>query len=492
MSELDCILLRRLADNTPTAEDLRRINRCVTALNTAAREVGASWRIEAYGSVASGFSTHASDLDATCVSDGLDEGPENAVEDLRTKIAPALRLSSSLQVVEEVFNAKVPLLKLRFEGRLDVDLTCHNVKAIQNTSLLRAYASCSSVVLQAGRAIKLWAKAASVCGASERYLSSYAFTLMLIYSMQVDPNIQLPYLPTEAFTAGGLGEQDERVKSALEMWSQRHASLSVAKVVHGFFRFYAEEFAWGHEVVSVRLGRRAPVADAAFCSLKYVRSARLHVEDPIDTRRNLQCQLGLLQEDHLAVAFQLALCKLRAGGIPVGLGPLEGEPPVIESVPASVLWLGPDPDPTDTSQFSTLHEDEEFLTRQSSVEFLFRTKTVSSGLLQKLTDQYRSSQSTDAGSTTPNSYDSEIQSECDDVPAYSDEEQSKSVDLQLQLQPYSVDNSRCTTEVASRQDSLTKRGPRPFRTPLRISAAPFTIPGTHFNEQSCATSLRPR
>ena len=73
---------------------------------------------------------------------------------------------------------------------------------------------------------------------------------------------------------------------------QRHdGSVTLAK----FLLFYAEEFKWGSDVVSVRLGKLAPVD--SFQKLEPapyflpLDEAALHIEDPFEVHGNLNCVL---------------------------------------------------------------------------------------------------------------------------------------------------------------------------------------------------------
>ena len=75
-----------------------------------------------------------------------------------------------------------------------------------------------------------------------------------------------------------------------------------------FFAFYAESFAWGSEVVSIRTGRwrgdgfgllskrRLWTADPEYAHLPGKHVSRLHVEDPF-LPRNLNCVLNPENED---------------------------------------------------------------------------------------------------------------------------------------------------------------------------------------------------
>ncbi|CAE8678429.1 unnamed protein product, partial [Polarella glacialis] len=134
-----------------------------------------------------------------------------------------------------------------------------------------------------------------------------------------DPEISLPCLPTTAFE-----------ESARGSWS---CEMPLPIVIGRFFVFFARLFKWGQEVVSVRLGRRLDAADANhFRALNYRLVQRIHLEDPLETARNLHCVLGKANESRLRAAFDAAVSSLRAGEAPVGLWLLQGS-----RLPSSML-----------------------------------------------------------------------------------------------------------------------------------------------------------
>ena len=149
-------------------------------LQSMMKRLGHNWQVCSFGSYANGFSTIHSDLDVTCHTRDQWFGGETQQQstiDLQMWIVPMLQEHSSFSVVQEIFNARVPLLRLRFESALDVDLSCHNTRPVSNTRLLKAYSDMDSRIKDLGIAIKLWAKAASICDATKSSLSSYAFML---------------------------------------------------------------------------------------------------------------------------------------------------------------------------------------------------------------------------------------------------------------------------------------------------------------------------
>jgi len=307
-------------------EDKDRVERCFEDLQATIGELlGPRWRLEIFGSVASGFSTNESDMDATCIwekrKDGEteDEPMPDATKILVERLSPELRKKLHFEVTEEIPLAKVPLLRLRFEGLLDIDLTCNNTGALQNTRLLRAYAQLDPRVKDLGVAIKLWAKASDVCGAAKKNVSSYTFTLLMIYYMQVHQEVELPLLAPALFEDNADPKAAEAaIEFARDRWSNS-CHLSLADLFFRFISFYTTQFEWGNEVACIRLGERRYSNDELFKSLRGRYVTRIHIEDPYMHERNLHCVLGEPEEEKLLQAFQMAWGVLLNGGSPAGL-----------------------------------------------------------------------------------------------------------------------------------------------------------------------------
>jgi len=311
----------RLAECTVSENDQALFERCTSELKATIKKLGPEWSMKLFGSSTNGFGTRSSDIDATLFEDcsltdnALDAQPSATV--LKERVVPLFEEHPNFSIVEEVLGANIPILKLCFEDRLDVDLSCRNVEALQNTRLLRGYADLGDRVRDLGILVKLWARAANVWGAYRRHLSSYTFTLLAIYFMQVHPDVQLPYLPTMAFSDTAKGDGRDKVAAARSLWN---CNCSIAELVTRFFAFYHFDFQWGREVVSPRLGRRLWANDKVFEALRGRWTSRLHIEDPYKLERNLHCVLGPeFEESQLRVAFAEAWNSLQMGGIPSGL-----------------------------------------------------------------------------------------------------------------------------------------------------------------------------
>ncbi|CAK9110943.1 UTP:RNA uridylyltransferase 1, partial [Durusdinium trenchii] len=256
---------------------------CIQQLENLVSQVGPGWEVKAFGSAANGFLSRGADLDVTCFKPDIpDQDSQMSVQELKFQFLPLLNKQQAFEVIQEVWSARVPIIKLRFMDIIDVDLSCHNPQALQNTYLLRAYSHLSPHIRQLVLCVKCWAKAEAVCGAPSGHLSSYSFALMVIYFLQVDPLLGLPCLPVAGFSSQG-----PTISLESYPWMGRRP---LYELLPRFFTFYAESFAWGSEVVSIRTGRRLMVLDPEYAALPGRQASRIHVEDPF-LPRNLNCVL---------------------------------------------------------------------------------------------------------------------------------------------------------------------------------------------------------
>jgi len=313
---------KRLMQVAPTSTSRELVTRCLRELRFLAQQhLGYDWSVEPFGSTVNGLCTNTSDLDATCYQRGVDtitDDPHRASFTLVTQLIPLLRQHPQFQIEQEVITARIPLVKLRFEDRLEVDLSCCNPAPLVNTRLLRAYSVIDQRVSELGVAVKLWAKAAKACGAETNNLTSFAYALMVIYFMQVHPDIEMPALPVAPFVEGNQDDMNVHIGVVKTTWS---LELSLPQLLLRFYQFYAHDFRWGSEVISIRFGQRFDSDNSNFEGLRGNRSRRIHVEDPYQSERNLHCVLGRSEEMRLRGSLVSALDSIRKGTAPVGLQP---------------------------------------------------------------------------------------------------------------------------------------------------------------------------
>jgi len=317
---LDVASKQLLSMVSTTGDRVKVLRACVARLNRVLKTIGPDWKVASFGSAVNGFGTRHSDLDATCYrmnANGDEFDVMQTTEELRYQVLPLLEQQPYFTVVGQIWSARIPILKLQFREEsdhvLDVDLSCHNTQPLSNTKLLRAYSQLDPNVRNLGIIMKHWAKAEQVCGAAEKNLSSYSLILMVIYFLQVHPSLHLPCLPTSAF-------QGMKNSTMPKMTARWHCTQSLPMLIYNFFHFFAHEFDWGAEVVSVRVGKRLSANDATYVELRGRRDAnRIHLEDPFLRGRNLNCVLSQEQEQVLRSKIIWSAEVLQKGLIPQSL-----------------------------------------------------------------------------------------------------------------------------------------------------------------------------
>ncbi|KTG33814.1 hypothetical protein cypCar_00011525 [Cyprinus carpio] len=138
-----------------------------------------------FGSSKNGFGFKQSDLDICMTLEGLDtaEGLDSmAVIESLTK---ALRKHHGLRNILPITTAKVPIVKFyHTKTGLEGDISLYNTLALHNTELLASYAAIDIRVKILCYVMKVFAKVCDIGDASRGSLSSYAYTLMVLYFLQ--------------------------------------------------------------------------------------------------------------------------------------------------------------------------------------------------------------------------------------------------------------------------------------------------------------------
>ena len=190
--------------------------------------------------------------------------------------------------------AETPILTVfldNFESLFtECDISLYNILALENTRMLRTYASIDNRVKVLGYVVKEWAKKCDIGDASRGSLSSYAYILMLLYYLQ---QVQPPIIPVlQELT----NDNDKPVKT-VDGWNawfyddlQRlkdvwpglgRNKMSVAELWLGFLSFYAVEFDDIRQVICTRMSR--PLSKFE----KMWNSPCIAIEDPFDLSHNL-------------------------------------------------------------------------------------------------------------------------------------------------------------------------------------------------------------
>lgn len=90
------------------------------------------------------------------------------------------RADHEFDSIEERTSAKVPIVKFRHKKtNVEGDISLYNTLALQNTELIRAYATIDERTKTLGHVVKHFAKICNIGDASCGSLSSYAYIVMV-------------------------------------------------------------------------------------------------------------------------------------------------------------------------------------------------------------------------------------------------------------------------------------------------------------------------
>ncbi|XP_077418389.1 poly(A) RNA polymerase GLD2 isoform X2 [Vanacampus margaritifer] len=248
------VMLFEMCQQQPS--DLCRKEACRSLLQQDIR-VSRMGQLYMTGSTMSGFASRSSDADLCYVlHESIKADPVSVLSTLQ-------RIMRSMNVVERLrlIRAKVPILRFQEKGsNLMFDLNVNNVVGIRNTFLLKSYAYAEPRIRPLILVIKKWAQHHQINDASQGTLSSYTLVLMVLHYLQtlekpVLPSLQMdfperfdPFLEIDMIPEGA--------QNIPHYNSQNQSSLGT--LLLGFLRYYATEFSWKKNVISVRAGKALP------------------------------------------------------------------------------------------------------------------------------------------------------------------------------------------------------------------------------------------
>ncbi|XP_073695734.1 terminal uridylyltransferase 7 [Garra rufa] len=260
-----------------------------------------------FGSSKNGFGFKQSDLDICMTLEGQDtaEGLDSmAVID---SLAKALRKHHSLRNILPITTAKVPIVKFyHTKTGLEGDISLYNTLALHNTELLASYAAIDARVKILCYVMKVFAKVCDIGDASRGSLSSYAYTLMVLYFLQqrsppVIPVLQEMYVEEKkpvVLVDGWDVHFFNDLKNLHKYWPEyKKNKESVGQLWLGLLQFYTETFDFKETVVCIR--RKEPLTTFK----KQWTSKHLAIEDPFDLSHNLGAGLSRRMASFIMKAF---------------------------------------------------------------------------------------------------------------------------------------------------------------------------------------------
>ncbi|NXI66330.1 TUT7 uridylyltransferase, partial [Anseranas semipalmata] len=281
-------------------------------------------KLNLFGSSKNGFGFKQSDLDICMTMDGLEtaEGLDciRIIEDL----AKVLKKQSGLRNVLPITTAKVPIVKFfHVRSGLEVDISLYNTLALHNTRLLSSYAAIDPRVKYLCYTMKVFTKMCDIGDASRGSLSSYAYTLMVLYFLQqrnppVIPVLQEIYKEPkkpEILVDGWNVYFFDKIEELPVVWPDSGKNTeSVGQLWLGLLRFYTEEFDFKEHVICIRRKNLLTTFKKQWTS-KYI-----VIEDPFDLNHNLGAGLSRKMTNFIMKAF---INGRRVFGTPVKIFPKE-------------------------------------------------------------------------------------------------------------------------------------------------------------------------
>uniref|UniRef100_A0A8C7LWB9 CCHC-type domain-containing protein n=1 Tax=Oncorhynchus mykiss TaxID=8022 RepID=A0A8C7LWB9_ONCMY len=262
-------------------------------------------RLRLFGSSKNGFGFKQSDLDICMVLDGQETAEGLDCISIIESLARLLRKHPGLRNILPITTAKVPIVKF-YHARtgLEGDISLYNTLALHNTRLLASYAAIDPRVKILCYVTKVFAKLCDIGDASRGSLSSYGFTLMVLFYLQqrnppVIPVLQEIYdeeKKPEVLVDGWNVYFYDDLDKLPERWQQKNLE-SVGALWLGLLQFYTETFDFREYVISIRQSAALTTFNKQWTS-KYI-----VIEDPFDLNHNLGAGLSRRMTNFIMKAF---------------------------------------------------------------------------------------------------------------------------------------------------------------------------------------------
>ncbi|KAG0356949.1 hypothetical protein BGZ54_000514 [Gamsiella multidivaricata] len=250
-------------DLMPKPEEETRKLALLRRLSDIANEVFGQAEVLPFGSSGNGLALANADMDV-CVFLTPREGSEEVSPvEFVERIGDRLEKDSEFENILQLKRARVPIVKLNHINGIACDIGYQNDLAIWNTRLLRAYCRIDGRVRDVVVVIKTWAKRRKINNPYTGSLSSYAYVLLVIHVLQrrgVLPNLQsivagngkVPYWDCQGFNRYFF----EDIANLSRYWQPTPEAMkqSVGELLYEFFRYFASEFRYASQVVSIRSG----------------------------------------------------------------------------------------------------------------------------------------------------------------------------------------------------------------------------------------------
>ncbi|XP_061528099.1 terminal uridylyltransferase 7 [Phycodurus eques] len=307
LSVLDQVCEQCFVDFAPDDLEVAIRESILQDLETFVRRQFPGARLQLFGSSKNGFGFRQSDLDICMVREGQDTIDDADCINIIERLAKLLRKHPDLRNILPITTAKVPIVKFyHVRTGLEGDISLYNRLALHNTRLLALYAAIDRRVKILCYVMKVFAKMCDIGDASRGSLSSYAYTLMVLFFLQQREPPLLPVLQElydgdkkpEVLVDGWNVYFYDDLKTLPSRWPQFGKNTErVGELWLGLLQFYTEDFDFKEHVVCTRQKARLTTFNKQWTS-KYI-----VIEDPFDLNHNLGAGLSRKMTNFIMKAF---------------------------------------------------------------------------------------------------------------------------------------------------------------------------------------------
>ncbi|KAK9447244.1 uncharacterized protein V1518DRAFT_407218 [Limtongia smithiae] len=239
--------------------------------------------------------------------------------------------------------AKVPIVKVWDpEFKIACDMNINNTMALENTRMIKTYVQIDSRVRPLAMIVKHWAKQRQLNDAAGGgTLSSYSWICLIINFLQ---RRSPPILP--ALHKLGRETRAEKFVNGVDISFCDDMSLcegfgkdnkeSLGALLFYFFKTYAYEFDYDHDVVSVRQGRVISKYEKGWDTLQ---NNRFCIEEPMTSSRNLGNTVDDISAKGIQLEFRRAY-EILLNEVNLGLCADKFEFPVEDGLHMGSMELG--------------------------------------------------------------------------------------------------------------------------------------------------------
>ncbi|XP_018667665.2 terminal uridylyltransferase 7-like [Ciona intestinalis] len=266
-----------------------------------------SLTLKLFGSSVNGFGSKDSDVDV-CLSN-LPNTKQNKQRKHFEQIVRCLKKCKQFNDVEYI-HSRVPIIKcIHKKSSLHFEFSLNNEWPIYNSNLLHRYSKIDERCLVLVHLIKYLVKQCNVVGPFHGYMSSYAYTIMVLFYLQ---QIDTPVLPVlqelkandtkaqvqmvDGYSTYYFKQSNQELKSIWPKFNQNR--MSCGELWMGMLHFYTntDDFINGNRVITIRqhgfLSSKKKMHQQYPSLSRLWHKGRFRIEDPFELHRNLGSSLN--------------------------------------------------------------------------------------------------------------------------------------------------------------------------------------------------------